>query len=1250
MRRRTAISLIILSIAWCNSAKALSPGDTLVEAAWKAWQIPDYALAEKNFREAIASDPGDSRGYIGLALLQESRESYPEFWKTFAALADKVDSIDPYLFTFSETIRFRLKDYYRDAGVLKYLEKVAESGDHSPIVRAQIAEALEEYFRGKNERSDADEWRDKIGALSDWMLIGPFENISASGYDKVFPPETEYNPKATYEGRAGTPASWFPIASPLPNTWVDFTRHFGQKQAIFYGNTFVYSPQKKTVDLRVGTSGSLKAFVNDEVVLECADETNDDLDTYIARTELQAGWNRILVKCGFSDIVKCNFLVRITDEKGDPVEGLKDSASPRAYPAGTKSLSTVLENPFEQFFKAQVGAHPDRPENYALMAKLYLRDDKAPQAEQILRTALKEWPRCSLFSILLLEAYQRGNKTDVADELVEKLSSIDPRLPQVIKYRMEEATHNEEYDKAEELVDQLAGEGYDPRYILEAKAGLLGKKKEIDKMVSLVKEAYTKYPDNWNFVYLEALIESEFLHDAPKAAATLAKHLEYHYDGPELVTVANFYLRAGNFDMWEKMMNEAVESFPTSTGYFYTMGQVYFLKKNYAKAEASYRKALALCPGGSLYWSKLAEVYTATGRSDDAREAYRTALSFDPRDFDSREALRQLEGQRPSFAAFPSYDVDSLIRSAPGRSQYENDDALILLNDSKRVVFERGATIASSELLVKLFTTGGIDTYKEYRIGYNSYNQVLIVEKAATIKPDGTEMKADVDDGHIVFKSLEPNDCIYIRWKLKNYYGGMLSQQFWDEHYFTSFYPVRISRYSLLVPKETRFAHRMQFADDKPSVTETPEGKLYEWEMRDKPAIRYEQEMPSEEDVATILYISSVPSWDYIAAWFSDISRSKRRSTAEIRETVAGLLGGRANLTDEEKVKLVHDFITENIRYSSVPFRQSAYVPQRARDVLVQRLGDCKDMATLCVAMLKEMGVESNYVLVNTWENGHNRNVLPGVEFNHCIVAVRLDGRVEYIDLTAADFAVGSIPSVVKGAFALPIVDTGAAPIYLDAKAFHPNYLLRKSTAVINEDNSMDFTCVTRRTGTIAAAMRSRYRNKSKAECFKSLTQIVAEEYPNVEVKDFLYADLAHLDSVSEDTQVLRMPRFVSEVGSYKLMGIPWTDKLPVNRALSSETRTYPYLFVEADSTAETMVVKLPAGYRVKEFPKPLTLSCPTGNYHVDYSSAKGEIHATRTLVYSTTTIIPENYIPFRKFYNDALKEDGRQLLLEKVE
>ena len=79
-------------------------------------------------------------------------------------------------------------------------------------------------------------------------------------------------------------------------------------------------------------------FLNDHEVFRDSTETNNDFDTYIVHTELQQGWNRILIKVGYSEIDRCNFLARITDDQGNPIAGLKESSVKQMYTAKKPDL------------------------------------------------------------------------------------------------------------------------------------------------------------------------------------------------------------------------------------------------------------------------------------------------------------------------------------------------------------------------------------------------------------------------------------------------------------------------------------------------------------------------------------------------------------------------------------------------------------------------------------------------------------------------------------------------------------------------------------------------------------------------------------------------------------------------------------------------------------------------------------------------------------------------------------------------
>jgi hypothetical protein len=289
-------------------------------------------------------------------------------------------------------------------------------------------------------------------------------------------------------------------------------------------------------------------------------------------------------------------------------------------------------------------------------------------------------------------------------------------------------------------------------------------------------------------------------------------------------------------------------------------------------------------------------------------------------------------------------------------------------------------------------------------------------------------------------------------------------------------------------------------------------------------------------------------------------------------------------------------------------------------------------------------------VLVDTRESGYNRNIPPGIAFNHCIVGVDLKNGVKHIDLTASTLAVGSIPPAVSNAFSLPIEQTTQTPTYLAPAQFQSNNIVRNSTATLQDDNSMTYVSTSRRTGAAAATIRNYYRNKSKSECIKILSETVSNDYPNVQVKDITFTDLERLDPVMEARQEYRVPDYVTEPGGFKLIRMPWVDKLTANPALSYESRKYPYILGTVNDTLrETVRVKFPPGYDLQEVPKSVAMSNALATYSVEYKHSKGELTATRTFYHKKPEVGPEEYAQYKKFYNDALKEDSRQLLLKKV-
>jgi hypothetical protein len=688
---------------------------------------------------------------------------------------------------------------------------------------------------------------------------------------------------------------------------------------------------------------------------------------------------------------------------------------------------------------------------------------------------------------------------------------------------------------------------------------------------------------------------------------------------------------------------------PSGPGYWNHEAAVYRDLKRYDDAEKAIAQALRICPGNSPYWKTRGDLLRMSGKREGAADAYAQALKFDPANFDARNALRDLQGKGYVFSRFDSVDVQALIAEAPPASKFPDDDALVILDDKRRVVYEGGASEYTREYIVRVHNSRGIDQTKEQSIDYNPYTERLTLEKAVTMKRDGTEIKADVDRNQIVYKSLEDGDVAYLKYRIRDVYAGSLARHFWDSYYLNLFYPVHVARYSLLTPAGFGYRHRTQAMADAPAERETPDGTLRVWSTRGEPAVKSEPGMPGLDRVGKMVFVSSIPSWGVISSWYEDLTRTKIRSTHEITRQLRQIVPDSLRLTDLQKIDRIYNFICDRIRYSNVRFRQSKLIPQKARDVLATRIGDCKDVATLFIAMLADLKIPAHIVLLNTHDDARSLSILPSVSFNHALVVVDLPGRPLYCDLTAPDFPLGTLPDGDLDAYGLAIRPGADSLHFIAPGDFPPRTLHRTTQITVRDDMSVLIKSTDRREGNASATYRNRYRNKSQKEREIDVKKDLEGMYPGVKLVSFELSGIDTNGSTCSLTYTVEVPQFLSGSKPFLVMKTPWTRPWGQWSDLGRDTREYPLEFnTGLESTEEEISVQLPKGYVPAEALLPVRHSCSLGTFSAELRQERGVLKGRRKMVFDRSIAQPEEYAAFKTFYNAVVTADNKPLLLKK--
>ncbi|MHC4198387.1 MAG: tetratricopeptide repeat protein, partial [Planctomycetota bacterium] len=196
---------------------------------------------------------------------------------------------------------------------------------------------------GKPELAAA-EWG-KLGFVTDWRVIGPFENEKGGGFRVPYPPEKEIDFEAVYKGKKH-PVRWRAVPVDPPDGVIDLDAMLRpNEECIAYAVTFVRSGERRPVELRIAADDGYEMWLNGAKLASREVERACFFDQDVVQGTLEAGWNRILVKVADMHIA-WEFSLRITTPLGEllvPGEDIEVSSfperrTPRARgraPAGT---------------------------------------------------------------------------------------------------------------------------------------------------------------------------------------------------------------------------------------------------------------------------------------------------------------------------------------------------------------------------------------------------------------------------------------------------------------------------------------------------------------------------------------------------------------------------------------------------------------------------------------------------------------------------------------------------------------------------------------------------------------------------------------------------------------------------------------------------------------------------------------------------------------------------------------------------
>lgn len=483
--------------------------------------------------------------------------------------------------------------------------------------------------------------------------------------------------------------------------------------------------------------------------------------------------------------------------------------------------------------------------------------------------------------------------------------------------------------------------------------------------------------------------------------------------------------------------------------------------------------------------------------------------------------------------------------------------------------------------------------------------------------------------------------------------------------------PVRRARFVLSLPPG--WEHEEHWSNHVP-VPPTGGGSSWIWELTDLPAVKSEPWMPPWPSLATRLAVTYFPkdaglkekslaSWRDVGVWYSKLTADRRGATPEMQKKVAELTSGAPGML--EKIRALASFVQRDVRYVAIEIGVGGYQPHFASDIFTNRYGDCKDKVTVLSTMLREIGVDSYYVIVQTSRGIVNPDSPSALSFNHVTLAIRLPkevpadglaavwenprlGRLLFFDPTDDLTPLGLLPASQQKNRVLLVTSEGGELVELPLLAPETNRLQRTAKLALGGNGALTGEVRELRTGAYASGRRARLLSVPAAQRAKVVEDFLGGFLPgfslvssNVENLEKFDLDLGLRYSFSAQNYAQRAGELL--LVRPRVLGQKSSD------VLEMKDRKHPVEFDAASLESDTYEIALPEGYEVDELPPPTTLDAGFAEYHSKVEMAGTVLRYQRELRIKDVFIPTERLPELKKFYRQVAADENRSAVLKRA-
>jgi tetratricopeptide (TPR) repeat protein len=1159
---------------------------------------------------------------------------------------------------------------------------LVEQGRWSPAMRV-YAGTLAAYARLR--RGDVTAARRKIaelGFIDEWIAVGPFDNEGKAGFAVEHGPELDFT-RAIIPGRAYTgkerPVRWRTVpAVAFPYGWLDTGALLRPAQhACVYVSTFVQDTQhpERSLTVWVGTSGAFKLFFNGQLVLEDEAYRGYDSDRHVAALSLHPGPNNLTVKaCGEATAPVIS--VRLADDRGIPDADLtasndmalseKAAELAKQIEGGKPRLPRrTVQGPIEQFEKLVDKPNPTARDLFAYAEYLVYSDADDPaehRARDYSRRAAEKEPTVER---LLLAGMLAEDRNQAAEWLAKAARLAQDSGEESVDVLLAQAAHARggvNWRDAFPYLDRVLA--LDPNHVaaIRGRIELYNEAGLRRTALDTLERALQRNPTSVNLTNMYAS-QLRALGRSTAASEAEARYATLRFDDRGYLSrMIELAVARRNQPAAQRWIDRLLAVAPDSQWALGVAARSYRELGQPERAIATYQTALELAPEDVSTLRTLADLHGELGLRQEQLTLLRRILKIRPQEREVREYLEHIEPPkaRPdeAYAWKPDKFLD--LRQAPARGQNQRT----LRDLTVTTVYANGKSSKFRQIVYQPLTDAAAAALRQYAFQYHADREVVQLRGARVYRKDGKVDEAiEYGEGaadlpwismytsartfYIQLPRLEPGDVVELTYRVDDTTSrNEFADYFGEVVYLQSNEPVANAEYVLITPRSRQLYIDTNMKGLKRSVKESGKNQIYRFYAKSVPAIEEEPAMPPLGGVLGHVHVSTYANYQEMGRWYWGLSKDQLELDDETRELARKL--GEGAKTDMEKVRRVFNWVVKNTRYVALEFGIYGYKPRRCVQTVARGWGDCKDKATVIVALLKELGVDATLVVVRTQNRGDFASKVASLApFDHAIAYVPsldlyLDGTAEYAGAT-------ELPEGDLEALALQINQGNAKLVHLPKNDPKQNLVRRVVRARLDREGGAQLDLDYHVQGTSAPAMRLLFHAESTLR-ERVQTTLVGKQFPGFELAPGAAGvktnDLEDLDQPVDIRVRGNAPSFARREGDQLSMAVTASRRLTPAYA-SLPRRRHDVRLLANPAIFDTFVVHLAPGMKVTALPPEQSLTTPFGSFSITVEQKALEVTVKSHLEITTTRVTPDQYAQWQAFCNSVDSALSHRLLVK---